>query len=405
MWDYPGAVRFLSAVVDSLESGKHVMVVCPEPLRRANPLGEIGRVAFRRGIGSLTRIRVGPEVRPDPLEALTVALELPPPHPVEAEDLFSRTDVPSSLIALEGVDEGDDTRQFAFSRLLLRAGVHAQVAGDVPFCAITLVSPHFPLPSANVRLDHHVWWGCAGRADLDLAVERAFEDFPPPSATDWYWGWALCRGIGGWDVRLVRQLAESLPRNLEEITTLLQEGHGSDLDDLPDFNSEKHPFSLLGDRVPPPPRDGDPKRLWDMGFLDWVPGQGLVEHSTLPALQGRSGVLERRIWSGQMDLVMPLIERVRLSLIRWLERQYGESWPKVLGIALSLEADEAVHSEIGALAHHAFRHPPGGSAGRCAADLAWAWRDIRNQLAHVRPLSYEMLEYGITLFQAFLRNC
>jgi len=67
--------------------------------------------------------------------------------------------------------------------------------------------------------------------------------------------------------------------------------------------------------------------LWANGLLIWTPEYGLELHPGALVLLGRKDLILHRLWRGQADLLLPLIDHARLLFCEHLLRLYGPEWP------------------------------------------------------------------------------
>jgi len=105
-------------------------------------------------------------------------------------------------------------------------------------------------------------------------------------------------------------------------------------------------------------------------------------HAALLALKGEERDIQSRIWQGQVQVLLPLIERRRLNLLPKLERYL--QFPLQIG---NQEVSDIRELEIGQLYYLLHNKIPPN-----------LWREIailrrqRNDLAHLQPLSIHEIE-------------
>ena len=178
-------------------------------------------------------------------------------------------------------------------------------------------------------------------------------------------------------------MAEEAPRDLAAVIALLEAANGhADLKEL-DLGGQERSIPL-GHRSPGPPRHSGQLDLWQRGLLDFIPGRGRAVHATVLAVRGETEELTRRFWLAQQELILPIVERVRLAIVAWLIQQCGPGWLEHLVPAAQVGAEEqAGPAELGALAHHVFRSngPLRHPHFLTVSNLAWSWRKVRNARA------------------------
>jgi hypothetical protein len=124
---------------------------------------------------------------------------------------------------------------------------------------------------------------------------------------------------------------------------------------------------------------------WEAGLLDCVDG-GIFVHSVALALHESHTEIRRRVWRGELEVLLPLVEERRLDLATTLSNR---------GDVVFLNQDGGVISDIGALeigplAWHILRlRTP--DARVLQRQATWL-RDIRNALAHGHTVDTLMLD-------------
>ncbi len=374
-WRLPGPRRFLEQVCASLSKQRHVVARVPRTVEREALLTHLQHVADAADLGTLTHLRV--DASAEPVAALAQGLYAER-RCFDVVDLFE-VPAPSRLIAVEGIPEADASSA-AWQRLLIECGDHTQVVDTPPFLFVVVTSPMFDPPPENVRLARHDWWGVTSRIEAELAMEQAKLDFPPPRLADHYWLRALCRGVAGGDPDLARLLVEQRPTTLDAVAACLSEHRRFDGATVPD-QALRNGYRLPSGVIERPPLDGALRALWHAGALDWLPDEGVHVHPAVLIGLDHRDLLARRLWHGQVEVLLPLVETVRLGLVTHLNARLGRRWMSKLASTSSQEEREALESEIGALAYHLnrARKLPGV---RPLVDVAERWRRIRNQLAH-----------------------
>ena len=129
--------------------------------------------------------------------------------------------------------------------------------------------------------------------------------------------------------------------------------------------------------------------LWEAGTLDG-PRKRPVVHSALLLVQGRERDVNRRLWAAQAAVLLPLLEERRIELVDRNRHRFSK---------LPLETDFGVietpeDMELGALVLYFSRHCEGGQG---VLELARRLRIFRNELAHLRPLSFSEATHSTLL--------
>jgi hypothetical protein len=407
-WELPGPDRYLENILDSLDEQKHALLVLPDPVSKKEPFIPLRRKIRARGMGDLKISSLNGQEKDEPFEVMARALGCDNGGVATLQELFDYPSPPSRFIGLD-LTRLDPAHLAAWSKFLKFAGEHAQVKRyEISYGVVATVGPGPALPAEDLCLAHHPWWGILTGSDIDWFTERALENFPPASPAEHYWIRSLCRAFGGNDSRLIEKLIEEKPSTIEELIFMLKKSeiYDSGLEAIDISNNER--LSSFGYRPPLPPRSHSETKLWRKGWLDWVNGRGLVVHAAILINQGTTSDIHRRIWLAQQELLLPLVEKVRFVIVKWLERTVGPKWLEEL-VDSSTGFDERMNisAEIGALAYHVFRK---GSRLRdqhflTVSKLVWAWREIRNALAHCQFITLTTLENALAAFDEFDRRC
>ena len=406
-WELPGPRRFLERAASALEQGKHAVLVAPTQVLENWMAIELEKVLRGQSLGEVTYLEVGPETDPDPLCALSLSLGLDKRELISIDDVLEHSAAPSRFLLLRGVDSGDESRQLEWASLLSRAACQTQIAGMSKTQLISLMRPLGCVPPRDLFLAVEYWWGMMGRVDLDWVVEQVLEESPPSRLTGHYWGRALSRGVASWDPDLAALLLRELPTTLEQISDCL-------LRSSRDYGSPPEQINgvpwcravLPGQQPPQPPRNGDALRLWSEGWMDFMKGQGQILHSAvLAGHPGGKEELARRVWSGQQEVLLPVVEQVRMAVLDAARLELGDGWQEAIyGVSFVEEiADKC--SEIGTMSHlfsekEQLRCHDRGRPRR----LLLVWKKIRNALAHAKMVEYDLLDDGVDQFQRFLQS-
>jgi hypothetical protein len=146
------------------------------------------------------------------------------------------------------------------------------------------------------------------------------------------------------------------------------------------------------------------------GRAHWTPERGLEWNAAWQAACGNTDIVARRLWRGQAGYLLPLLDGVRMEVADRLEKLLSAGWA-VRFPPESLEEKELVARDYrSAQFSHMLSVVQGaGIARREKRELDPVLRQarsIRNELAHYRPVHFELLrklqtsarEAGMTSF-------
>jgi hypothetical protein len=220
-----------------------------------------------------------------------------------------------------------------------------------------------------------------------LFEEAAAARDRPLSDADYWWLKSIAAGVGGDDPWLIGAVADSEPRDREDVRRILA-AHPLSLKIPQDFQFEGE-FLYPGispARSAPPERPGD-KALWASGLLS--PNRYSLYHPAL--LAGSGKLLDSFLSRGKRDVLFPLVDQVHGAIIHWLEAGLGHG---CLDHYIPDECQrEAALREIGTLCKAMYDsiHPESYGLRQLVKDLrdlAKRWKGIRNSAAHFLDLDY-----------------
>jgi len=405
-WDLPGTQRYLAAAVESLRRGRHVLLVLPDIRRDESLVPRLLEGVRLSGDGELTPL-CGAHEAVDPLGWVVEQFGLPCHTVATVGELLKCELAPSRYVMIQGIpDEGDVA--VAWSRFFSRIAESAQGLDGPSLVFSGTVGPRFPVPAKNVRLDVSDFWGVLGDVDVELVVGDSLRRFPPPTVASRFWARALCRGFAAGDPELAAALVERLPRDPVAVAAVIRDARplagSAESASVPVRGGNMGAF--LSHRAPDPPRNGHDRFLWARGLLDWQEGRGYTLSSAI-SCSADDKELDRRLWAGQQEVFLPLVERVRCEACDTLRRLFGERWAESLGTGASLDID-SVRDEIGGLARLVNRRGLRGRVPDGLIDSVLRWRDIRNSLSHREYVRLASLETAFDEYRKLVssaRSC
>lgn len=135
----------------------------------------------------------------------------------------------------------------------------------------------------------------------------------------------------------------------------------------------------------------DLRSLWADGIVYFTPEFGLEFNTAAMAALGYRQEIRHRSWRGQVGLVLPMLDRVRLAVCAHLTETYGPGWPLLItpeseqeASAMSADPFACQLGHLDLLLHR-------------SRTLAWEdrWiplireaRGLRNELALYRPVCF-----------------
>ena len=138
------------------------------------------------------------------------------------------------------------------------------------------------------------------------------------------------------------------------------------------------------------------QEYWAKGCLVYSPEYGLEVHSALLANCGKRSDVEKRIWRGEAELLLPIVNELRLRVCDDLTKYFGNEWPvKWLPPVHPQELEQVKETPLATeLGHidYLFRNTGSGhplDSMRHFANLVWNARRLRNDIAHYKTVVYQ----------------
>ena len=247
------------------------------------------------------------------------------------------------------------------------------------------------LPDADLLLARHWWWGFPSVLELRLICRLASEDNIDGVAQ---WREFVLPSIAGPDLRLLCELWDDIGDGLDDLLDrlrLIAHKRGWHAEFFKELGG-KDCFKLnsvgrVCSKNEPPPGLRD---LWSAGLVHWTPEYGLDFHCVALAALGLDSEVSHRLWRGQAELLLPIIDRTRLDICNMMTRLYSPNWPTRWKPPLELRQHEAVLSNpLSCGWGHLkmlFNNVTDLKMQYGLQELVTVAHQIRNTLAHYNPI-------------------
>ena len=138
--------------------------------------------------------------------------------------------------------------------------------------------------------------------------------------------------------------------------------------------------ALRADRPPPESL----RKLWASGGLAFTEEYGAEIHPAMLAICGRRDAIEFMLWRGQAELLLPMLNEIRMKVCAELAASFGKDWPTRWRQAN--DATNHLNAELGFI-DDLFRFVGDGrghslNAARHLKPLVSLARRLRNKIAH-----------------------
>ena len=284
------------------------------------------------------------------------------------------------------------------SQILRESGV-----SKVPsLCVIAKLKDFsFELLDAEYNLSVHWWLGFPSALEMRLACRTALLDSDHDEEGR-RWREQVLPGLVGSDVQLAEHLWCAVTKGTDSVVNSLisywndpgRTEFGGEASDVVDI-VKNHRSRFTPGQAPPP----ELRHAWECGGLIYTPEYGLEAHPALLAQDGRISDVEHMLWRGQAELLLPILNEVRLRVCEDMTADYGDGWPTRWWSPSADYEREAVSNnplavELGHLDYllkHtgrlSDRHPL--DIKRHLAPLVSMAKKMRNEIAHYNPVLLE----------------
>lgn len=402
LWQMPSIERFLVGTQNDLTHGRCTVLVVPAMVDQ-DIIWRYIRMQLRQQEYDSDVVNLSQLPHNQPLvNTVADALHLEWPAIGTArtvENLRKSMKLPE-IIYLENFNSLPPDRQQSWWELFMAWARTGQASAQMK----TVYSALFVMISADVLPQHQTldparvsvrwWWGIP--TQLEMQVLCRFHH----NRNDWdpraRWRESVLPALAGSDIQLIDDLWESIDATPETLLAHLvsyadrQQWHQAFLtDEILRMILQPRSDELQGMAVMPPRAL---VTLWSKGMVGWTPESGLELHTAVLAMLGMSDQVYHRIWRGQIKLLLPLIDGLRLTLCDMFTQRYGTQWPLRWGKPDSRD-EEAALQETPLACQWGFlgylvRKAPHLHNERHLATLVSSAHWVRNEIAHYRPVTF-----------------
>lgn len=410
----PGVSGFVHRVSQYLEEGVSVIVLLP----RTCPVGEfkteLGEHLVLKGI---TRWDISlPDVaaKASPVAALCNAIGIKWRDPTASmvfENLPGNAVLPEVLpevVCLNGFEAMNESGAGNWTYAVSGWAEASKAMRDKRerFPPLCLVTPGLDgwrrLPKTDLFLRVLYWWGFPSVLDMRLLCRQQNVTMMGGDVNTWRESilpW-LCAG----DPFLISEFWESgtlAESQVDRVLAHTGEDRGWSREELIALGCQDLCRCVSFGAAPSePPEKYFP--LWAMGAVNFCPETGFAVSSVALKLLGNLEEIRHRIWRGQSELVLPLLDRLRLRLCWELTSKYGNAWPTRYCDPEDSQESRAIQEspfncQYGHLETVLKSSPISLDSNRKHARSVQLARWVRNTLAHNRCIS-------LGLYRDFLRE-
>ena len=395
----PSVRKFISEITDAVRT-KSVLVLIPDPVSRAMVARllinrfDVLRIAYRD-------IPFSPEHLPAIWLSEQIGVTWPSHSTVKnIPNLLRCDDLPEVIHIRDfNTDEAGDTMER--ERWLALVGDWATESKEVAvnrhglttrLCLVAKLKDFdFCPPIEEEGLSVHWWWGFPSALEMRLAC-RLGDHESHRSEASIRWLELVLPALAGNDVKLAEYLWHDLFGSTEDIMRRLEE------------YADAERFSCLSASAARgfdawPPSDSPPSNMWQpwsAGEILSTPENGTEYHPGLLAHHGRYRDIEHRLWRGQAELLLPILNAIRIRVCDRLTDAFGEDWPvnpyrPRSDYELEAVEDNPRGAEFGHI-EHLLKYIPKFREKAQLLPLVSQSRYMRNEIAHYRPVTFPEFE-------------
>lgn len=364
-WQLPGPQRFVSQITRALREGKNVIITVPE--HSPSGLSYAIHETLSDGAGwfwhTLNIVDVKQEMPAEILCSRFVPA-ISPDAILNAHTLSKEESFTGKIIWLAGMTPNAWPAWKEFIADYAHACRARSLLDRTLFC-IPLIGELALNPPIvdDICLSHHRWHGVVDSLDMLLFTSSLFQ----------------CRQMP----ILQKRLAIAVVTSLALWDPVVSERLGNE-----DIERILHPLPLLQEiakeRRWPPEKLAPSSRLWHKGIAETIDGNRKI-HSAALAWDDSAREIAQRIWSAEVGVMLPFVEEKRQEILA--------QFAGILRVPITTRFGEIINDlrdlEIGHIETQLANN--GAIVDYTFLQLIRRLREIRNALAHLEPLSLELI--------------
>ena len=399
-YSLPSTLAFINAITDDDGNGVKV-VLLPNNLSREM----VGRLVRNR----LDSLRLAVNSLFDPGEASPVSASAnamnaawPSPRTLRTVPNLLRCENLPDVLYVHRI--GSSTAWTEFIESWASEYRHLWASGNAAIPSLYVIAKlrdfDFALPEPKPGLTYHWWWGFPSMLEIRLACRIAGEQLRGDDATA-RWREYVLPGLVSSDVQLAEFMWDVVLDNSGQVTEGLSQywdslEHtevGNSIDEVIESVESNQAVYGIGQDLPQ-----HLHKLWADGGLVYTNEYGLEVHPGLLAHHGRLESIQHMLWRGQSELILPVVNEIRLKICRDFTVTYGSDWPtRWARPSYAYDTEEANGSPLGTeLGHINYLLQNMGVHDqshdlfqkRLLSALVLVARRLRNEIAHYNPVSF-----------------
>ncbi len=395
-WDLPSIRLFIDRAINSLRDHKSVIIILP-PLIDTDEFcekfdNEIWKSELTRHDVSLDEA----DCNRKPIEILNQ--EFFPEHsnrfPKPLSEIQVREELPD-LIMLQYLHKLPKTQLRDWITLMDNWSelAHQNInAGKAVKPIVAVVSAELVLdilPQSNLFLDYYWWWGFPSSLEVNFLFRSQATYFSNDPSN--IWKEKLLCSLAPGDIKLLEHLWDLSAKNFTDLINAIKSyPHPNRANSSPSKLPNK-----LGHITDLPsffPGAAPPKsvqQLWGKGDIYATIEYG-IEFHPLVLLDRNTEAIRHRLWRSQGELLLPMIDSLRIDMCQELTQKFGADWPYRWATPEDPEDEKSVKenpaaAQLGYIVYLIETNPKFVNY-RKWLPIARTAKNIRNNLAHYRTI-------------------
>jgi len=411
LFELPQSKKFVERLLKDVNEGRSLLVLLPNCIDSSLIWSLVSGSLERQDLHLRTiHLSDMPSGRP-PVSAIADALNISWPSndiPRTPVNLMNSDDMPDLVLVKDlcMISEADQQEWLDFlcdwdeaSQSAIDQGRHPRQLVIIDSASDLIPEP--PMNSTNLYV--HWWWGLPSILEMRLLCRLASnEDVVTPEAI---WREHMLPNLAGNDISLMGFLWDRVQLPQEELISDLcsfSDEQGWEIEALRSWGWQDFGFGdikHIQNIVDAPPRQL--RKLWAEGILSYSLEYGLETNVAALASIGNHEIVRHRIWRGQVELLSPILDRLRIEACEVLTGTKHRSYWKERSEQMADGTTNSLFNQEWGDIVYLLNDVPEFQGEKQQRRIAGVAHRIRNSLYHYETINfdrfvnlYRLIEHG-----------
>lgn len=396
-WDLPSVKMFIERVMDSLRARKSTILIIP-PLIDRDLLRE--RFDYELWNADFSRHDIHldeQEENSTPLKVINKEFfpDLDRKYPKPLSEIMLSSEIPDVVVLSNLNRLSDQMLKQWFDAIQEWADQSHQKTnlGVNPPALFAIVDSRDVvdiLPPRKLFLDYFWWWGFPSALEINLLCRSESKYFGNGNSSSWKE--KLLSSLAPGDIRLIEHLWDNTDTNRADLLEGIKL-YDADYIKADGDLKKMHSFDKLGfvaNLSSLFPGEAPPKKiqkLWSMGIVYATIEYGVEYHPSF-LIHKNVDTIQHRLWRSQSDLLLPIIDNLRITVCHELTQKLGREWPYRWEKPLEPQElrnvmENPISTQLGYIVHLLTSNSHFKESKSWLA-ISKRARDYRNQIAHYK---------------------